>query len=100
VVSGISRAAPARHHRGVTKYLIELYVPRGSAPATERLTTAVAAAGAPLRHLQTILVPADEIGFCLVEAPSVAAVAELAESAGLEPERIVEAVAEEEGGIA
>jgi hypothetical protein len=50
----------------VAKYLIELYVPRGSAPATERLTTAVAAAGAPLRHLQTILVPADEIGFCLV----------------------------------
>lgn len=78
----------------MAKYLIELYVPRGSARTTERLTTAVAAAGAPLRHLQTIVVPTDEIGFCLVEAPSLAAVAELAEAAGLEPERIVEAEAD------
>ena len=82
----------------MAKYLIELYVPCGSARATERLTAAVAAVGAPLRHLQTILVPTDEIGFCLVEAPSLTAVAELAEAAGLQPERIVEAVASHAGG--
>jgi len=69
-------------------YLIELYVPRGAGIATERLT----AAAAGIRPLRTIVVPADEVGYCLVEAPSAAALAELAEAAGIEPERIVEAL--------
>lgn len=72
----------------MTTYLIELYVPRGAGVATERLT----AAAARIRHLRTILVPTDEIGYCLVEAPSATALAERAEAVGLEPERIVEAV--------
>jgi hypothetical protein len=42
--------------------------------------------------MQTILLPTDEVAFLLVEAQSLEAVAELAATAGLEPERIVEAV--------
>jgi len=72
--------------------LIEVYAPRGSTSAGEQLATANAAAASPLRHLQTIVVPADEIGFYVVESPSLGAVAELARAAGLEPERIVEVV--------
>jgi Protein of unknown function (DUF4242) len=95
VVSGISRSCTAGHDRDVT-YLIELYVPRGARIATERLTVAAAR----IRHLQTILVPADEIGYCLVEAPSAAALAERAETVGLKPERIVEVLADAEDGCA
>lgn len=78
-------------------YLIELYLPRGSTLPSQRLKTATAAA--PFRHLRTIVVPVDEIGYCLVEATSAAAVAELAQAAGLEPERIVEAITEDEGDL-
>lgn len=66
-------------------YLVELYVPRGSAPATDGLR----AGGGAIRHLQTIVVPVDEIAYCLIEAPSTAAVAELLAAAGLEAERII-----------
>jgi hypothetical protein len=46
------------------------------------------------------LVGADSLGTdCLVEAPSAAAIAEMAEAAGLDPERIVEALADDEGGL-
>jgi hypothetical protein len=72
----------------VTTYLIELYVPRGSSVAT----------GGSALHLRTILVPSDEIAYCLVEAPSAVAAADLAATLGLEPERIVEAVAHEPKG--
>ena len=65
-------------------YLIELYVPHGS----PLLAT----------NLRTILVPSDELGFCLVDAPSAAAAGELAATLGLEPERIVEALAYEPKG--
>ena len=61
-------------------YLVELYAPRGSAPATDGLRTATATG---VRHLQTIVVPVDEIAYCVIEAPSTAAVAELLEAAGL-----------------
>jgi hypothetical protein len=70
----------------VATYLVELYAPRGSAPATDGLRTATATG---VRHLQTIVVPVDEIAYCVIEAPSTAAVAELLEAAGLEAERII-----------
>ena len=73
-------------------YLIELYVPRGSAVDVEP-------AAAPLRHLLTILVPSDEIGYCLLAAPSATSAAQWATAAGLEPERIVEATAEPDDDI-
>jgi hypothetical protein len=99
VVSGISPVVVTRQDLAVAIYLVEFYSPRGSAPATERLTGAAATAGRSLQHLWTILVPVDEIAFCLVEAPSAAIVAGLADAAGLEPERIVEALAYDEGGV-
>jgi hypothetical protein len=80
----------------VATYLIELYAPRGAGIETERLT----AAASRIRHLRTILVPLDEIGYCLVEAPSAAALAERAERVGLEPERIVEVLTDGEDGCA
>jgi len=67
-------------------YLVELYAPRGTAPATDGLRTATATG---VRHLQTIVLPADETAYCLIEAPSSAAVAELVAAAGLEAERII-----------
>ena len=89
MVSELSPRAPAAHHRRVTTYLIEIYVPRHSSPLRE--------GSAP--QVRTIVVPSDEIGYCLVEAPSAVAAAELAATLGLEPERIVEAVAHEPKGL-
>jgi hypothetical protein len=55
--------------------------------------------GYPAPSGQT-LVGADSLGTdCLDEAPSAAAIAEMAEAAGLEAERIVEALADDEGGL-
>ena len=70
-------------------YLIEIYVPRYSSPL----------GGGSSPRVRTIVVPSDEIGYCLVEAPSAVAAAELAVTLGLEPERIVEAVAHEPKGL-
>jgi hypothetical protein len=78
----------------MTCYLVELYAPRGITRAPQEIKAAIAAAGVTLRYLRTILVPADETCFCLIEAPSAGAVAELATAAGVETERIVEAVVE------
>ncbi len=76
----------------MAQYLLELYASQGSAHDAERLAAAVAASDDDLRYLRTILVPGDETCFCLIEAPSASALANLAEAAGVEPERIVEAV--------
>jgi hypothetical protein len=73
-------------------YLIELYASRGTTRAAKRIAAAIATTGKELRYLRTILVPDDEICFCLIEAPSVAALAELAETAHVELDRIVEAI--------
>ena len=63
----------------MTTYLIEIYVPRYSSPL----------AVAHPRGCARSSCPSDEIGYCLVEAPSATAAAELAATLGLEPERIV-----------
>ena len=78
----------------MAKYLIEVYAPRGSTRDGERLTTAAATTAFRLRHLQTIVLPTEELGFLLVEAQSLDAVAEIVDAAGVKPERIVEAVTE------
>jgi hypothetical protein len=90
VVSGLSPDGAATDHPCVTTYLIELYVPRSSS---------VPVGGSAL-DLHTILVPSDEIAYCLVEASSAGAAADLAATLGLEPERIVEAVAQKPRGHA
>ena len=79
-------------------YLVEAYAPideRELAKAVSRIRAAAEAMsrqGAPVRHVQAILVPGDETCFHLVQAPSVEAVDELARTARLVYTRIVEAV--------
>lgn len=82
----------------MTSFVLETYVPEGS---QERYSGDVAglrrAAGSAVpagsvRHVASYLVPDDEMAFHLVEADSATEVGRLAERAGVEPERIVEAV--------
>lgn len=80
------------------EYLVELYLPGGASDcagvATRARTAAEAMAseGIPIRFVRSILVPDDEICFCLYEAPSAQAVTEAATRAALVFERIVGAV--------
>jgi hypothetical protein len=93
VVSGIPLGASwGDHFLAMICYLVELYAPRGITRAPDQIQAAIGAAGVALRYVRTILVPDDETCFCLIEAPSASAVAELAAAAGVETERIVEAV--------
>lgn len=81
----------------MTSYVLETYVPEGS---HERFSVDVdglrRAAGTDpagdIRHVASYLVPTDEMGFHLIEARSVTDVERVASRAGLEAERIVEAV--------
>jgi hypothetical protein len=73
-------------------FLIELYAPRGVTRAPREIEVAIKAADPKVRFLRSILVPADETCFCLIEAPCAGAVAELAAAAGIDTERIVEAL--------
>jgi hypothetical protein len=80
------------------RFVLETYVPDGS---HERFSGDVdglrRAAGSTdpadsVRHLASYLVPGDEMGFHLVEAATASDVERLASRAGIETERIVEAV--------
>ena len=81
----------------MTSFVLETYVPDGS---PERFSTDVdglrLAAGADpagdIRHVASYLVPIDEMGFHLIEARSASDVERVASRAGIETERIVEAV--------
>jgi hypothetical protein len=80
-------------------FVVERYLP---AVSPGELATAVArdrraaaqmtAAGIPVRHLSTIHIPSDESCLCLFDAPSLDALREAQERAGIDFERIVEAV--------
>ena len=79
-------------------YLVETYVPRGRPPrercarsAAEELTRA----GTSVRFDRVIHVPEDEICFFVFEAPSGGDAAVVAERAGLDPLRVVEAISSE-----
>ena len=87
--------------RGVSEFLVEVYVPQstGSSPmprcedvsaAAEQLTRE----GTRVRLVRSILVPEDETCFYLFRAQNGDAVREAAARAGLRFERVVEAVAE------
>jgi len=72
------------------EYLVELYctsADRDSGAALARLSE-----GSTVRYLRSILIPGDETCLHLVEAESAEQVAEACEQAGLEADRIVEAV--------
>jgi len=79
----------------VTTYLIEAYVTGGSIADLQSRARAAAEAmtieGHVVRYVRSVLVPADETCFHLVDAASEDAVAELARRARLSYERIVEA---------
>ena len=80
------------------EFLAETYTPRDTAGACARAgDIALAAAqasgpGAPVRFLGAILVPGEETGFWLYQAPTAAAVRAAMAAAGLRPERITPAV--------
>jgi hypothetical protein len=70
------------------EYLVELYsVADPDSAALARLGD-----GSTVRYLRSILIPGDETCLHLVEADSVERVAEAFERAGLDADRIVEAV--------
>jgi hypothetical protein len=85
----------------MTEFLVEAYLSRiataGHAPPSQAVSQAAKAVtreGTPVRFLRTIFVPAEEICFYLYEAASVEAVREAAGRAGLEFERVTEAVSD------
>jgi hypothetical protein len=82
----------------VPTYLVERYVPRtAGAQLAEIVRTAKSAAGrtgespGAIRYLAVTLVPADELCYCLFEAPTIEAVRHAHELARIPCERIVEA---------
>jgi hypothetical protein len=82
----------------VTRFVLETYVPDGSqarfsgdVDGLRRAAGSTDPAGG-VRHLASYLVPGDEMGFHLVEAATASDVQRMASRAGIEAERIVEAV--------
>jgi uncharacterized OsmC-like protein len=77
----------------MSEFLVELYVPKSDPTGIEAgvLRLRRAAAGTPIRVLQSIVVPDDETCFLLVKAATVEAVLETARRAALPVERVVEA---------
>jgi hypothetical protein len=81
----------------VTSFVLETYVQGGSHQRFSgdvdglRRAAGVDPAGS-VRHVASYLVPADEMGFHLIEAGSASDVERVANRAGIEAERIVEAV--------
>jgi len=95
--TSVSALIPDPYGRPVTSFVVETFVPSGSrerfagdVDGLRRATTT--AVGQRVRHIRSYLVPGDEMGFHLVEAGTAADVDRIARQAGIEPERIVEAV--------
>jgi hypothetical protein len=88
----------------VPSYLVETFLPRGSAgerTARERRARSAAEAltrkGTRVRFANTIHVPEDEICFFVFEAPSSRDAALVAQQAELAPLRVVETVSSGKG---
>lgn len=79
----------------MTSFLVESYVPEGSvarfADDVNGLCAATAALPAErsVRHIRSYLVPGDEMGFHVLEAPDEAAVVRVVALADLDVERVV-----------
>jgi hypothetical protein len=80
----------------VPEFLVELYISRTDARG---LADAAEALGPTVRCVRSIFVPADELGYLLVEATSANAVRDAALAAGLLYERIGEVAAPPEATV-
>lgn len=82
----------------MVSFVVETYVPGGDrerfATDADGIRVAVASIGAEIQvhYLRSYFVPSDEMGFHVVEANSAEDVARVTELAGIEVERIVEAI--------
>jgi hypothetical protein len=81
------------------EFLAETYTPRegpgAAAPRAGDLARAAGQAsgpGAPVRFLGAVIIPGEETGFWLYQAPSAAAVRAAMTAAGLRPDRITPAM--------
>ena len=87
---------PRRTVVQVPRFILETYVARlstgGFAELVERAK--MATAGTAVNHVRSYFVPEDDMCMHVFEGPSVAAVQEIADNAGLETERIVQSVGE------
>ena len=88
----------------VTRYIVETYAPREAAAPDGALVRArlaaesLAATGARVRHVRSYVVPGDEQCFHVFEAESPDELARAARIAGVDIERIVEAIDLERDG--
>jgi len=79
-------------------YMVERHLPGftndqlpAAAGAAKSTTAQMVAEGTPVRYLRSTFIPAEEKCFCLFEGPSIEAVKDANERAGLPFERIHEA---------
>ena len=77
-------------------FILETYVTRLSAGGLDELVERAkrATTGTAVSHLRSYFVPEDDMCMHVFDAPSIAAVQAIADSAGLETERIVQSVGE------
>ena len=77
-------------------FILETYVPRLSAGGLDAVVLRVreAAAGTTVGHIRSYFVPEDDMCMHVFDGPSLAAVQVIADTAGLETERIVQSVGE------
>jgi hypothetical protein len=77
-------------------FILETYVTRLSASGLDELVERAkqATTGTAVSHLRSYFVPEDDMCMHVFDGPSVAAVQAIADSAGLETERIVHSVGE------
>jgi hypothetical protein len=80
----------------VASFIVETFAPQASEADLERAAESVrgaASMAAPaVTYVRSYLVPGDEMCFHVLEAASAGAVSEVVALAGVEPERIVEAL--------
>ena len=91
---------PAEPASTSTTFLVERYWPgvdldrlRGALSGLEAAAEALSAAGTPVAHVGSILMPEDQVVFSLIAASDLSVVGELNERAGLPADRIARAVA-------
>ena len=80
-------------------YLVECYLPRSRSGELSETATrarsaaeALAAEGARVRYVRSAFLPCDEVFLHTFEADSVDLISEVSRRAGIEPDRVVEAV--------